>query len=173
MQDLICAVIISTIIDSLEWDMTLETKSVIAILFKAGMCVGSYAFGVFSDRFGRAHSLRCSVTILGASLAALLFTNQYLVFPVICLVGVGCGGEITVGGVYFYEFCPNQKRSRLTLLSIWFCIGGSLLGLVAALLLYLNIPLILWKGCCLFNVILCICFFFCRWNMPDLSLIHI
>ena len=49
------------------------------------------------------------------------------------VLGVGAGGEISVGGTVFSEFCPPSKLSYLTIMAAYWGAGGTFSALTALL----------------------------------------
>lgn len=48
-------------------------------------------------------------------------------------VGVGCGGDVSLGGMIFIEFCPPSRRHYITILSVFWGLGASFAAAVALL----------------------------------------
>lgn len=91
----------------------------------AGLAVGALGFGLLVDVIGRrwAFNLTCLITsIFGMLLAAPKYN-----YPAICaiyfLASIGLGGNIPIDATIALEFLPQNRRSLVTLLSLWQPIG--------------------------------------------------
>jgi MFS family permease len=94
------------------------------------MAAGSLLTGVLSDRFGRRPVLMVNIALftLGAVLAALAPAYGVLLVARL-LVGLGLGGEISVGITVVSEIAPTHRRGAMTAL-VNFVTGG--IGVFAA-----------------------------------------
>ena len=69
------------------------------------------------------------------------FSVNLAMMCVFCFIaGLGIGGDLTALGSIFIEFCPPDKRWRLTLLNSICAIGGVLVPLYAFIFAVINTP---------------------------------
>lgn len=117
-----------------EWGLSDLTLSLYAMSQSIGVFLGSYFWGYMSDKYGRMFSFKKTLLLCGVAgcVAALSYD-----FPMLCalafVVGLGIGGDISVDGTVFIEFCPKSDRHMLTLMS-FVCVLGSILVPAVALL---------------------------------------
>ena len=129
-----------------DWNLTELEKGVLGACFMFGMFVGCYFWGYFADRRGRMFAFRKTVIIGGLATLALTFSvNYYMMCVLTILVGAGVGGEICMGGVVFQEYCPPSKQWMLALLSVFWCLGGTLGAFVALIGDIISPPFALWR----------------------------
>ena len=121
-----------------------------------GLVLGVSSFGIIADRYGRMYSFKSSVVISAFAAILLLFSVNFLMtgFSLIIL-GIGMGGELTVGGTVFCEFCPPSKLYYLTYMSFFWSLGGIIAALVAFITILLNVSFVpIWR-----IVVACGCIF--------------
>eukprot|EP00808_Paulinella_micropora_P011239 g61668.t1 len=110
----------------------LHIGSLGGVLF-TGMMLGSLIWGNLSDRIGRKPSFL--YTLLLSSLGGLLAAgaiNFYIMLASMLLIGAGVGGNLPVDSAMFAEMMPSTHRGKwLTLLSVFWPIGGALTALLA------------------------------------------
>jgi MFS family permease len=90
----------------------------------AGLCLGSFFWGIGSDIMGR--RIAFNVTLLIASVfgtASAWASSWGSVCLLYAALGFGVGGNLPVDGALFLEFLPDASSSLLTLLSVWWPIG--------------------------------------------------
>ncbi len=106
--------------------------STILFCFMIGWAIGSVFFGVVADRVGRKNTL-CFTILLYAAACGLCALVQDTVQLAICrfLVGLGIGGEISLGGVLLGEVSkPGKQRAwSMAALGTSFGVGCMLCGL--------------------------------------------
>jgi len=110
-----------------EWGLSDFMVSLYAMSQSAGVFLGSYFWGYMSDKYGRMFSFKKTLFLCGVTGCIAAFSYD---FPMLCvlafIVGIGIGGDISVDGTVFIEFCPKADRHMLTLMS-FVCVLGSIL----------------------------------------------
>ncbi|KAI9090160.1 major facilitator superfamily domain-containing protein [Phlyctochytrium arcticum] len=101
-----------------------------------GMFLGAVFWGTWSDKYGRKWAFNYTLIISTITGIAASFAPSFFVLcATIFLLGFGVGGHMPVDGCLFVEFCPREDRRYLTLLSVFFSIGG-VVASVAALAIF-------------------------------------
>ena len=97
-----------------SWGLTVQDIGKINTWFAVGMLIGSFVFGMISDRFGRKKALVTASCVFSTfSLLNGLAPNA-LVFTIMrFLTGVGICGVIVVAPTYLVEILPAKNRGRL------------------------------------------------------------
>lgn len=120
-----------------EFNLTSAEAGALASVTLIASAVGGIAFGILSDRIGRARSLIYS--ILSYSLfTALTATAQSVSWLIVwrCLVGFGMGGEWSSGSVLVSETWPSEHRGKaIGIMQSGWAIGYILAALFAAIIL--------------------------------------
>jgi MFS family permease len=110
-----------------EWGLSTIELSLYAMSQSVGVFLGSYFWGYMSDKYGRMFSFKKTLILCGVAGCIASFSYD---FPMLCvlafIVGIGIGGDISVDGTVFIEFCPKADRHMLTLMS-FVCVLGSIL----------------------------------------------
>ncbi|KAI1861476.1 hypothetical protein JX265_004487 [Neoarthrinium moseri] len=90
----------------------------------AGLCVGSFFWGLGADIMGRrvAFNLTLLITSIFGIWAAYAPSWGWTCFLFACM-GSGVGGNLPVDGALFLEFLPDASSALLTLLSVWWPVG--------------------------------------------------
>lgn len=98
----------------------------------AGLCIGSFFWGLGADIMGRriAFNLTLLITAIFGIWASYAPNWGWTCFLFACL-GSGVGGNLPVDGALFLEFLPDASSALLTLLSVWWPIGQFASSLVA------------------------------------------
>lgn len=110
-----------------EFSQDLKTMGIVGSIFIVGYTIGSFAFGMMGDRFGRKVTLGISILGYGLFTAVTGFSQNIYQFAIgRFLTGVGGGGELTVGVPYVIEAWPARRRVAGT--AIMF--GGYMVGLL-------------------------------------------
>jgi putative MFS transporter len=107
--------------------------------FPFGLMVGAFVWGVTGDRYGRMYAFKTTVVI--ATIFSLILTvSVHPAMSAICLffLGAGMGGELSLGGTVFCEFCPPSKLYYLTRMATFWGAGGTLSALVALIVVLTN-----------------------------------
>lgn len=100
--------------------------------------MGSFGWGLLSDRVGRRLPFRVILLVSGcAGLAAALAPVWWILLLLLFVNGIGIGGNITIDGAMFAEYCPRSRRGAMLAVLSAFYTGGSL---VAASLGWAIIP---------------------------------
>ncbi|KAJ4709123.1 organic cation/carnitine transporter 7-like [Melia azedarach] len=107
-----------------EWDLSPNQETLLTSVVFAGLLVGSYAWGVISDNYGRRKGFLGIAMV--ASVAGLLsaFSPNYLSLVTLrCLAGIGLGsGPVFLS--WFLEFIPASNRGTwVVVISIFWTIG--------------------------------------------------
>ncbi|KWU45077.1 MFS general substrate transporter [Rhodotorula sp. JG-1b] len=100
----------------------------------AGMMIGAWGWGSFSDAKGRVPAFNLTLAITAVFAAAAAFAPS---FGWLCCalfwVGTGIGGSMPTDGTLFLENVPKTRHYLLTALSVFFSLGAivtSILGLI-------------------------------------------
>ncbi|KAK8872926.1 sugar transporter [Apiospora arundinis] len=125
---------VSLILPSLSGEFGVPEKTVrytTSALF-AGLCVGSFCWGLGSDIMGRriAFNMTLLITAIFGIWASYASSWGALCFLFAC-VGTGVGGNLPVDGALFLEFLPDSSSALLTLLSVWWPVGQLVSSFVA------------------------------------------
>jgi len=118
-----------------DWDLSANTRGLVASIGFAGMFVGAAAAGRLADRFGRRAVF--ALTILIYSIATLLSGLAWglmslLVFRFV--VGLGLGGELPVASTLVSEVAPARSRGRMLVILESFWAWGWIMAAVIGLL---------------------------------------
>ena len=102
-----------------------------------GMGVGAFLWGTIADIVGRKPAFIWTLLIYSTfSVLSAAAPNYLLLLAGRFITGVGLGGCIPVAYSLVAEFMPRSRRGMmLTVMDVWWPIGGTLNGLVAVLLL--------------------------------------
>lgn len=116
-----------------EWDLSDTMEANIMTFTFLGMLVGAYAWGYFSDRYGRRLGYLATALFTAVfGLASSACPNVYALIICRFLVGLGLGGA-PVAFSLFAEFVPTNCRGQtLILLEGLFWSGGALLEAMLA-----------------------------------------
>ncbi|CAG9332828.1 naiP_11 [Blepharisma stoltei] len=107
------------------WDLSSTIKGLIGSCLQIGMLIGSLVFGTLGDKHGRIYSFKKCVWVNVAACFCLIFSFHYSMMMLFyLLLGIGVGGDLTLAGTTFSEFCPPEKRWLLAGLSCFYPIGG-------------------------------------------------
>ena len=103
---------------SSEWGLSDVVLSLYAMSQSAGVFLGSYFWGYMSDRCGRMYAFKKTLLLCGIGGIVAAFSVNFAMLCVLAfVVGLGIGGDISVDGTVFIEFCPKSDRHMLTLMS--------------------------------------------------------
>ncbi|XP_031121512.1 organic cation/carnitine transporter 7-like [Ipomoea triloba] len=124
------------------WGLSAAEEGLITTVVFAGMLIGAYSWGVFSDNFGRRKTM-LSIAIVTTIFALLSsFSPNYTSLLVLrALVGTGLGG----GSVYlcwFLEFVPPKNRGMWMVIFSTFWTVGTILE---AILAWVVMPGLGWR----------------------------
>ncbi|GAA5995852.1 uncharacterized protein JCM10292_004787 [Rhodotorula paludigena] len=117
-----------------QWDVSDRWIGLLSTSLFAGMMLGAWGWGSYSDAFGRvpAFNLTICVTSVFGIGSAFAPSFGWLCFALFCM-GTGVGGSMPTDGTLFLENTPKTKHYLLTALSVFFSLGAiftSILGLV-------------------------------------------
>jgi MFS family permease len=108
--------------------------SAILAAFMVGWALGSILFGMVADHFGRVKTMMWTILLYAAATALCAFTQTWWEMA-LCrfAVGLGIGGEISVGCVLLGEAWSSNRRKRLWAMSVMQCsfgMGSMMTGLI-------------------------------------------
>ena len=96
------------------WGLSVQQIGYINTIFSIGMLIGSFIFGMVSDRFGRRKALIIAACVFSTfSLLNGLAPNPAVFTLMRFLTGVGLCGVIVVAPTYIVEILPAKNRGRL------------------------------------------------------------
>lgn len=96
------------------WNISVQQIGHINTFFAIGMLIGSFIFGLVSDRFGRKKAILIASSIFSLfSLLNGLAPNPTVFAWMRLLTGVGICGVIVVAPTYLIEFLPSKNRGRI------------------------------------------------------------
>jgi MFS family permease len=100
-------------------------------IFTIGWGLGSVLFGLLADRFGRARTMAGSILLYAAASGLCALSTHWWDFAFYrFLVGVGIGGECSLGAVLISECFPKEKKLwALSVLNTSWPVGAALTGL--------------------------------------------
>jgi MFS family permease len=97
----------------------------------AGFAVGALAWGYLSDIIGRRTAFMYTFVITGVFCILAGFARGIVwVCLALAFMGFGFGGNLPIDGALFLECIPPSKQSMLTLLSLFWPLGGVLTSVV-------------------------------------------
>jgi MFS family permease len=120
----------------LEFGLTTLETSFISSAMMLGMLLSAFATGRLSDSLGRrtlfVASLVCAAIFVALTAFATSFT---LLLILVCISGLGIGGNFPLVAPSFLEFIPADQQKLLPLLSTFRPIGQVVTGLIAWLII--------------------------------------
>jgi MFS family permease len=101
--------------------------------------IGAFVWGLVGDKYGRMYAFKSTVCI-STFFALMLTVSVHPGMSGVALVflGFGIGGELSLGGTVFCEFCPPSKAYYLTVLAVFWGLGGTVSALVAFITVMTN-----------------------------------
>lgn len=117
---------------------------VVGSIFLIGYTLGTMAFGIAADRYGRKDTLGVSILIYGATTALGGFGSSVIWFTSMrFLTGIGGAGELAIGAPYTCEMFPTKYRAIGTggITFSLYSLGYILAGLVALF----AVPILGWR----------------------------
>ncbi|GAA5813882.1 hypothetical protein MFLAVUS_007370 [Mucor flavus] len=113
-----------------EWIGTLSSS-----LF-AGMTVGAFFWGSYSDTKGRKlpYTMTLAITSVFGLLSSFTFNFASLCVTLFFL-GFGVGGNMPTDGALYLEFLPKEYHYLLTFMSVFFSFGAVLASIIGYLIL--------------------------------------
>ena len=86
-------------------------QGIISCMSLLGIVVGSFMLGTLSDKYGYLKLFRlCPLVILFASLVCFAFSNVIVLAICLFIMGLGIGGEYTLGSDYISEIMPQRWK---------------------------------------------------------------
>ncbi|MFC0596221.1 MFS transporter [Thermus composti] len=130
-----------------------------------GMLFGALLGGRLADRFGRKAVVGYSLFLAGlGSLLTALAPSLSWVFLFRFLTGLGLGAELPVAASLMGEFSPKAHRGRMVvLLEAFWAVGW----LLAALMGYLLVPSLGWRGAFLAGALPALYAAYLRLSLPE------
>lgn len=124
--------------------MTKSTAGLLNALMLVATGLGSLAFGLFADRFGRKRALIYSIlTFTTVTFLSGLATGVAALAVCRFVVGLGMGGEWASGTALVAESWPSDRRARaMGIVQSGYAIGYALAAIMTGLLA----PLLTWRG---------------------------
>ena len=122
-----------------EFGMSGIEVGLLGACFPFGLMVGAFTWGITGDRYGRMYAFKATVVI--ATIFSLILTVSVHPFmSAVCLffLGAGMGGELSLGGTVFCEFCPPSKLYYLTRMAVFWGLGGTFSALIALIVVITN-----------------------------------
>lgn len=150
---------------ALEFNVGVQTMGVIGSIFLAGYMLGSVAFGMLGDRFGRKPTLGFSIFAYGSVTALTGFATNPIQFAIgRFFTGVGGGGELTVGVPYVVESWDSKRRG----LGAGFMFAGYSLGVVyAAIVSAIVLEWLGWRAMYFLAILPAILILFVRMQLEE------
>ncbi|CAD6440363.1 d5a70447-cb4b-45b6-8662-07bc91b75fd1, partial [Sclerotinia trifoliorum] len=132
---------------SVNFEVSNQLVRYATLWFYVGLSLGAAGWGVGSDIVGRRLGFNSTLVITGIFALGLANAPNFTAASIIlAAVGFGVGGSLPVDGTMFLEFLPHEKRSYLTLLSIWWPVGQVMTALLAWLFVGTNFdPSLGWR----------------------------
>lgn len=122
-----------------EYGLSGLYTGILGSFFTLGMTIGTLSCGLIADRYGRIIVFKgnaCLSTV--SSLILFLSMDELMVALSLFLLGTGIGGDLSLPGTIFYEFCPPSKSHYLTLMAGFWAFGGAISALIAVITVYFN-----------------------------------
>lgn len=148
-----------------QWNVRPTEMGYVLSATAVGMLLGSYLFGMISDRIGRRLSFQATIAIFAAFCGLSAFAQNIEQLAILrFLTGIGIGGLVPVDTAMMTEFMPKKNRGRLMALwAMFFPIGG----LLAAFTARWVVPEFGWQGLFLVGVSPAILVLFVRRLIPE------
>lgn len=150
-----------------DWSLSATQLGWLGTTNLIGMGVGAIVMGGVADIVGRKKVFTYTLLIFAILSVLSAAAPNYETFMLLrFLAGIGLGGLIPVDYALVGEFTPLKVRGRvLTAMDAWWPIGGTLCGLVAALLTGLGIQN--WRLLLLFMVLPALLVVWVRRGVPE------
>jgi MFS family permease len=105
-------------------------SGIIIAVFTIGWAAGSVLFGVLADRFGRAKTMAGSILLYAIASGLCAFSTHWWDLAIYrFLVGVGIGGECSLGAVLISECWPREKKLwAICVMNTSWPVGAALTG---------------------------------------------
>lgn len=117
-----------------EWGLSYTTEVIVPISLMSGMFIGSYFWGIISDKYGRMISYKQTMIFIAIGLILGTFALDVWMLSIsFAITGFGIGGCFTVDGTVFIEHASAEKGHLLITLNIF----GPIFSAVPPLLSYI------------------------------------
>ena len=116
------------------WHVTRDDFKWVGVVGYAGMAVGTVAFGILGDKWGRRNTLMACVLLFAVPTLAIAFlSNVPPLYPLRFIGGLGLGGCMPNATALLAELTPAKNRSiAVTCGIVGIPVGGTLGGYIAA-----------------------------------------
>jgi len=116
-------------------DDLVNSKSNLAISINFGTLVGCYVFSYLIGIYGRAPIFKITVAVAacGGILICIFPCYEVLLFGLF-VIGLGMGGDGSIGTTVFMEAIPVSQHRTVTILNVSYCLGTALSIFFAILL---------------------------------------
>jgi MFS family permease len=106
---------LSELMQTTDHALVAQVGSIVMAIFLCGWATGAVIFGLLADYFGRAKTLMITVLVYAVCTGLCATSHQWQELALYrFLVGVGIGGEISIGGVMLAECWTNKSRLHAT-----------------------------------------------------------
>nr|XP_034888731.1 organic cation/carnitine transporter 7-like isoform X2 [Populus alba] len=147
-----------------QWNLSSTQESLLSTVVFAGMLVGAYSWGLFSDHCGRRKGFLGITIITSAAGFLSTFSPNYVSLLILrCLVGVGLGGG-PVFSSWFLEFVPASHRGTWMVVFSAFWTFGTIFE---AALAWIVLPKLNWRWLLAFSSLPSIAQLFFYWIVPE------
>ncbi|WP_448044275.1 MFS transporter [Bradyrhizobium liaoningense] len=148
-----------------EWNLAPGALGLVLSATVLGMLVGSYLFGIVSDRFGRRFGFMATIALVTLFSAVCAFCASPVQLAIArFFVGLGIGGFTPVDSAVISEFLPARLRGRaISITFLFFSLGAFL----AALLATFGMRDLGWRGLFMVGAAPAILVLFVRWLIPE------
>ncbi|KAI5557850.1 hypothetical protein BDE02_18G130900 [Populus trichocarpa] len=147
-----------------QWNLSSTQESLLSTVVFAGMLVGAYSWGLFSDYCGRRKGFLGITIITSAAGFLSTFSPNYVSLLILrCLVGVGLGGG-PVFSSWFLEFVPASHRGTWMVVFSTFWTFGTIFE---AALAWIVLPRLNWRWLLAFSSLPSIAQLFFYWIVPE------
>lgn len=148
-----------------EWTLDPHAMGLIFSTTPVGMLVGSYLFGMLSDRIGRRIAFQVTVLLFSLFAGLCAAAPDPITFAALrFMTGVGIGGFIPVDTAMMTEFMPSRHRGRM--LGMW-ATSLPFGNLLAAAVGSWVIPELGWRALFLLGAVPGVAVFLVRWAVPE------
>ncbi|XP_065164782.1 organic cation transporter protein isoform X2 [Atheta coriaria] len=120
-----------------EWKLTCRENelllSYVGNSHFVGIFIGSFLFGLLSDRYGRKYMFLIAIVIMCiAGVGHVTAGNYYMFLAITCIHAIGTAGVYPLGFVIGVELVGRSKRELTgVVLNFFYAFGEALLGVVA------------------------------------------
>jgi AAHS family 4-hydroxybenzoate transporter-like MFS transporter len=116
------------------WHVTREDFKWVQVVGYAGMAVGTIAFGIIGDKWGRRNTLMTCVLLFAVPTVLIAFVdNVPVLYPLRFIGGLGLGGCMPNATALLAELTPAKNRSiAVTCGIVGIPVGGTLGGYIAS-----------------------------------------